>query len=109
MTQQRKDTAYLPLTGLEDNNPVGNTLANVPQVEQEESSSKAGDKPIMGTIMGKVVEALNQAQRRQRSDVSGKAHTAYMVEGLPLVPPKLVERLRLCENVRINSRILDGP
>ena len=68
---------------------MGNTLANVPLVEHGDESgllaggsSKAGDKPIMGSIMGKVVEALNQAQQRQRSvEVSSKAQAAYVGEG----------------------------
>ena len=81
---------------------MGNTLANVPLVEQGDesgllvggSSSKAGDKPIMGSIMEKVVEALNRAQQRQRSvEVSSKAQAAYVGEGLPPVPPKLMERI----------------
>ena len=44
--------------------------------------------------MGKVVEALNQVQWRQRDgEGNSKARAAYVGEELPPVPPKLVERI----------------
>lgn len=66
------------------------------------SNSKAGDKPIWGGIMGKVVEALNQEQRRQKGgEDCNKARPAYVGEGLPPVPPKLVVRIERGEFVEM--------
>ena len=56
----------------------------------------------LGGLIGKVVEALNQVQRRQKDGVgSSKAQAVCVREGLPPVPPKLVERIEKGDLVKM--------
>ena len=90
-------------------NPAGDVLGDIPLIGQGDkdkapvgTTNTVGNKATIGEGIGRVVDAIKQLQHKQadrRED--GKVQAIYMGEGLPPVPPQLVESIERGDSIEM--------